>query len=116
MANANEAYNKSDTEALQRILEEYSGTSESVPGEGIGAELIRIIRQIAKAKEHIAAIEQKLREERAGEIAQLKQDCEAAGKEGRDLLAELATSVRERIADLEKKHKTLAVELKNNGG
>ena len=116
MAKANEAYNKSDTEALQRILEEYSGTSESVPGEGIGAELIRIIRQIAKAKEHIAAIEQKLREERAGEIAQLKQDCEAAGKEGRDLLAELAASVRERIADLERKHKTLAVELKNNGG
>jgi hypothetical protein len=115
MTRANVAYDKGDAEALQRILDEYSGTSESVPGEGIGAELIRIIRQIAKAKEHIAAIEQKLREESAGEIAQLRQDVEKAEKEGRDLLAELAASVQARIADEKKKYDGFAVELKKHG-
>lgn len=115
MSKANEAYNNGDTEALQRILEEYAGTSESVPGEGIGAELIRIIRQIAKAKEHIAAIERKMQEERASELAQLKQDVEKAEKEGRDLLADLATSVREWIADAKERRDALAVELKKHG-
>ena len=56
MAEANEAYSRGDAEALQRILDEYSDSSESVQGEGIGDELIRIILQIAEAKKHIAAI------------------------------------------------------------
>jgi hypothetical protein len=115
MARANDAYNKGDTEALQRILEEYSGTSESVPGEGIGAELIRIIRQIAKAKDHTIAIEQELIKLRASEIAQLKQDCEAAEKEGRDLLAELAASVQAKITGEKKRYDGLAMELKKHG-
>jgi predicted nucleic acid-binding Zn-ribbon protein len=115
MAQANVAYSQGDAEALQRILDEFGNSPESVQGEGVGAELVRIIRQIHQARKNIAAIENELSSLRASEIAQLKQDAEAAQQGGRDLLAELAADVQERIADAKKKHETLAVELKKHG-
>jgi hypothetical protein len=115
MAQANVAYSQGDAEALQRILDEFGNSPESVQGEGVGAELVRIIRQIHQAKKNIAAIEQELSKLRASEIAQLRQDTEAAQQEGRDLLAELAADVHERIVDVKKKHETIAVELRKHG-
>ncbi len=53
MAEANRAYEAGDAEALQRILDEYQDGADAVKGEGIGAELIRIIRQISQAKERV---------------------------------------------------------------
>jgi hypothetical protein len=82
MAAANRAYEAGDAEAIQRILDEYEDGAEAVKGEGIGAELIRIIRQISTAKTRVSAIEQELAALRQGEIALLKllqflpgQDC-----------------------------------------
>jgi len=115
MAEANEAYSRGDAEALQRILDEYSDSSESVQGEGIGAELIRIIRQIAEAKKHIAAIEQELTKLRASQIAKLRNDVEAAEQQGRDLLAELAASVGEQVARARREYETLVKEAKKSG-
>jgi hypothetical protein len=115
MAQANEAYSQGDADALQRILDEFGNSPESVQGEGVGAELVRIIRQIHQAKKNIAAIEQELIKLRASEIAQLKQEVETAEKEGRDLLAELAASVQAQIADEKKKYDRFAMELKKHG-
>jgi hypothetical protein len=115
MAQVNEAYSQGDADALQRILDEFGNSPESVQGEGVGAELVRIIRQIHQAKKNIAAIEHELSKLQASEIAQLRQDVETAEKEGRDLLAELAGSVQARIADEKKKHDGLTVELKKHG-
>lgn len=115
MAQANDAYSRGDAEAIQRILDEFGNSPESVQGEGVGAELVRIIRQIHQAKTNIAAIEQELTSLRASEIAQLKHDTEVAQQEGRDLLAELASNVREQIADVKKKHETLVVEVEKRG-
>ena len=114
MAQANAAYSQGDAEAIQRILDEFGNSPESVQGEGVGAELVRIIRQIHQARKNIAAIENELSSLRASEIAQLKQDVEKAEKEGRDLLAELEASVQVRIADAKKKHDGIAVELKKH--
>ena len=115
MAEANEAYSRGDAEALQRILDEYSESSESVQGEGFGAELIRIIRQIAEAKKHIVAIEQELATLRASEIAKLRNDVEVAEQRGRDLLAELAATVGEQVARARREYETLAKEAKKRG-
>jgi DnaJ-class molecular chaperone len=112
MAQANEAYSRGDAEALQLILDDYDESSESVPGEGIGAELIRIIRQIHQAKKNIAAIEQELAPLRASEIARLRQDVETAQQQGRDLLAELAVTVREQVVRARKEYEALAEEAK----
>jgi hypothetical protein len=115
MAEANEAYSRGDAEALQRILDEYSESSGSVPGEGIGAELIRTIRQIAEAKKRIAAIEQELAALRASEIAKLSNDVEAAEHQGRDLLAELAATVGEQVERARREYETLAREVQKSG-
>ncbi len=77
-------------------------------GEGIGVELVRIIRQIHQARKNIASIEQELTSLRVSEIAQLKHDVEAAEQEGRDRLAELATTLNGQISQKRKEHEALA--------
>jgi hypothetical protein len=115
MAQANEAYSRGDADALQRILDEYRDDSDSVPGEGIGAELIRIIRQLSQAKKRLAAIEKELSELRQSEIALFHQDAETAQQQGRDLLAELATAAREKIAKAKKNHEVLSKGMERRG-
>jgi hypothetical protein len=97
MAEANRAYEAGDAEALQRILNEYQDGADAVEGEGIGAELIRIIRQISLAKSRVLAIEQELAALRQSEIALLKRQAEESERAGRDLLSDLAAAVREQI-------------------
>jgi hypothetical protein len=111
MAEANRAFQAGDTEALQRILDEYHDQNV-VPSEGIGAELIRIIRQISQARERVSSIERDLITLRQSEIAQLEQDAKTATDQGRDLLAELATAVREQIQLAEKEYQAVAEEIK----
>lgn len=108
MAEANRAYEADDVEALQRILNEYQDSADAVEGEGVGAELIRIIRQISQARERVAAIEKELAALRVSEVAQLKRQAEEREQEGRDLLAELATAVQEQIVRAKKEYETLA--------
>ena len=108
MTEANRAYEAGDADALQRILDEYQDGPDAVEGEGIGAELIRIIRQISQAKARVAAIEQELAALRQSEIALLKKQAEEREREGRDLLAELATAVREQIDRTKNQYEMLA--------
>jgi hypothetical protein len=108
MAEANRAYETGDAEGLQRILDEYQDGADAVAGEGIGAELIRIIRQISQARDRLSAIEQELAVLGQSEIALLMQQAEESVKAGRDLLAELAATVREQIERTKKEYEALA--------
>jgi len=108
MAEANRAYESGDAEALQRILDKYEEGTDSVEGEGIGAELIRIIRQISLAKARVSEIERELATLRQSEIALLNQQAEERELEGHDLLAELGTAVREQIELAKKEYESLA--------
>jgi len=107
MARANDAYSRGDSETLRRILDEYSESSESVQGEGIGAELIRIIRQIHTAKKDIAAIAKQIANLRTSETGQLMQEAATANEKGRDLLVELATQLTERVRMAREKYEHL---------
>jgi predicted nucleic acid-binding Zn-ribbon protein len=115
MAKANEAYGRGDAEALQCILDDYQESSESVQGEGIGVELIRIIRQIHQARKNIVTLEEELTRLSSGELSQLRRDTEAARKEGVDLLAQLATKLEGKIAQRRKEHETLVREARAHG-
>jgi len=108
MAEANRAYEAGDAEALQCILDEFQDGADAVEGEGIGAELIRIIRQISQAKARVVAIEQELATLRQSEIGGLKKQAEESANAGRNLLDELATSVREQIERAKRDYETLA--------
>jgi peptidoglycan hydrolase CwlO-like protein len=107
MAEANRAFRAGDAEALQRILDEYQDGTDTVAGEGIGAELIRIIRQISQARNRLSAIEQELATLRQSEIALLKKQAEESEQAGLDLLAELATDIREQIERTKKECEAL---------
>jgi hypothetical protein len=107
MAEANRAYQAGDADALRSILDQYNDHADTVPDERVGAELIRIIRQISQARDRVASIEQELATLRQSEIALLAQDEEEAKRKGRDLLAELASSVRERIRLAEQEYECL---------
>ena len=60
MAEVNKAYQDGDEETLQRIFQEWESSPESIIGEGIGNELIRIIRKIAQIKERLTVIEEQI--------------------------------------------------------
>jgi hypothetical protein len=99
MARANQAYSRGDTETLQRLLDDHREINASIAGEGAAAELLRITRQIQHAERDIANLDAEQHTLLSSEIAQLHLDAEAAAREHRDLLTELATSLREQIAD-----------------
>ena len=115
MARANEAYSRGDVEALQRILDEFKNDPESIEGEDIGSELIRIIRQIAQAKAHIAAIAKEILQLQESETAKLRNDVEAAAQVGRDLLAELSAAISEQVAQSKKQYEDKILEARTSG-
>src|SRR5208282_3935802 len=97
MAEANAAYQRGDAEKLRRILEEYESSPESVRGAGIGADLVRVLRQLKQVRDRIAAIILEVANLAETEIAKLKAKADIAANEGRDLLAEMAASVQGRV-------------------
>ena len=104
MARANYAYRSGDAETLQRLLDDHREVqsftaSASTVRETASAELFRIARQIQHAERDIASLDAEQHSLLASEIAQLFLDAEIAAAEHRDLLAELAAAVRERIAN-----------------
>ena len=99
MARANQAYSRGDTETLQRLLDDHLEIHASVAGEGAAAELLRITRQIQHAERDIATLDAEQHALLSSEVAQLYIDAEAASREHRDLLTELASNLREQIAD-----------------
>jgi hypothetical protein len=99
MARANQAYSRGDTETLERMLDDHREISGSIAGEGAAAELLRITRQIQHAERDITNLDAEQHTLLSSEIAQLYVDTEAAAREHRDLLTELAANLREQIAD-----------------
>jgi hypothetical protein len=99
MARANQAYSRGDTETLERLLDDHREINASIAGEDCAAELLRITRQIQHAKRDIANLDAEHHTLLSSEIAQLYLDTEAAAREHRDLLTELATNLRDQIAD-----------------
>jgi archaellum component FlaC len=97
MKEVNRAYQQGDTDALRRIIEEYESSPESVKGTGVAADLERVIRQIKQVRNRLAQIELEITSSIDSEIAKLKAKAEQVGKDGRDLLAEMAKDVKSRV-------------------
>ena len=99
MARANSAYRRGDAETLLRLLDDHREVAASTAGEDAAAEIRRILRQIQHAERDMAMLEDERRALLASDIGQLHFDAETAAIEHRDFLAELASRVREQIAD-----------------
>ena len=99
MARANQAYRRGQVEVLQRLLDDQLEIHAAITGESAAAELLRLSRQIQHAEREMAQLEGERHALLASDIAHLYVDAEAAERAHRDLLTELATSVREQIVD-----------------
>ena len=62
MQEINAAYEAGDQDRLEELLRSWNVSPESVEGEGIGAELVRVIRQIRQTSQRIAAVRSGLSE------------------------------------------------------
>lgn len=98
MAEANRAYERGDVARLRRILEEYEACPETVQGQGVGAELVRVIRKITQVKRRLHEIEEESQRLVASDLAKLRAKAEEYGRQGRDLLQEMAQQVESQIA------------------
>ena len=115
MARANQAYSRGDTEMLQRLLDDHQEIHSSIDGEGAAAEVLRITRQIRHAERDLAALEAERAALLSGEVAQLHLDAEAAAREHRDLLTELAASLREQVADARRRFELINRQISAHG-
>jgi len=103
MAEINVAYQNGDAARLQALFNEWEGSPEAVKGDGIGAELVRIIRKIAQARERLNTIETKIQQLHESDLYKLMMKVHEAEQEGRDLLAEMAAKLKTQIEDARKR-------------
>ena len=111
MAEANQAYEDGNLEKLQAILHDWESSPESVKGEGISFELIRIIRQIAQSRERLKAIQSEITLLEQTELYQLKTKVIQAQEIGQDLLADMSNELDEQINVAMQKLKELKIKL-----
>lgn len=99
MAQANQAYEDGDETRLREILREWESSPEAVKGDGVGAELVRVIRTIAQIERRLQAIESIIAQLRSSDLCRLKTEVEKAEADGTDFLTELASKLDQQIAD-----------------
>jgi len=97
MSQINDAYERGDLKALRTMNDELAISPEAVLGDGIGAELVRIIRKIAQIDRRLVALEQELMQLKESDVFRLAEQHEEYKQQGRDLLETLATDVTRRI-------------------
>jgi len=111
MAEANIAYENGNLEKLKSILQDWESSPESVKGEGISFELIRIIRQIAQSRDRLKAIQLEVTVLEQTELFQLKTKIIEAKKVGQNLLADMAKELDKQIDSARKKLEELKTRL-----
>lgn len=112
MVEINRAYEEGDEECLQRILDEWESSPDSVQGEGTAVELVRTIRKISQVKKRLSEIEREIVKLRQSELYQLKLKVEEAKRSGKDLLAEMAAQIEKQISEARKQLNGLSKEEK----
>ncbi len=93
MADVNSAYRSGDETNLRRILDELAAAPELITGQGIGYELIRIIRKIAIANARLQKLDSEIEDLEKTDLYQLMLQVQIAEQHGKDLLAQMAAQI-----------------------
>ena len=110
MAAVNEAYEKGDFETIQRVLKDWDASPESIPGDGIVAELIRVIRRLSQVRTRLLEIEKTIDALRLTDIFVLFKQHEESKSRGEDLLAALVSQASRELSDAKRTLKKLKKE------
>jgi hypothetical protein len=98
MAEVNLAYENGDEAKLRSILADWESSPDTVEGEGVGAELVRVIRKIAQIQKRLTNIDAEIRQLNTSDLYQLRAKADEAEKQGRDVLQEMASQAEQQIA------------------
>jgi hypothetical protein len=109
MVALNTAYQRGDEAGLRAIVSEWERSPEAVSGGGVEAELVRVIRQIARVEERLREIQRELAELTRSGQWQLRKEVVNGAEEGRDVLAAIAANVDGLIADARRRLDRLEV-------
>ena len=82
MKEVNAAYAAGDEDAFRRILADLENSPDTVQGSGVGADLVRVLRQLRQVRNRIAAIEVEIAKMSETDIAKLKAKADQAEREG----------------------------------
>jgi hypothetical protein len=99
MAKVNKAFDERNEQGLRQILNEWESSPESIKGEGIALDLVRVIRKIALVEQRLKTIENEILSLEESDLFELKAKTEDAENEERDLLEEMAFDVQMEIDD-----------------
>src|SRR5579859_3803435 len=89
MTEANLAYADGDEAKLRAILGEYDSSPDTVVGDDVAAELVRVIRRISLATKRIQQIEAEISELKGSELYELKNAVEEGTRNGTDVLSDM---------------------------
>ena len=103
MAQVNAAFDAGDIVRLYEILREWEASPDSVNGHDTVAELERANRSIAQIKARSRAIEKEMGLMKESRLNILMMEVQAAEREGRDLIRELANKLDEDIEQAKQK-------------
>ena len=98
MARVNEAYSSGDVEQLQALLAEWRDSPESIVGDGLEAELVRVIRKLSKIKKRLKSVIREIASLRDSDLNALRVRILDAERDGVDLLARMAADVDGKIS------------------
>jgi len=107
MADINQAYQNGDEEKLVQILHNWECSPESVEGEGVEAELIRVIRKINLATTRLEEIREQIEAIKNTELYLLRAKMLLANENGRDILAEMALDIEVLIMQAKERYNNL---------
>ncbi len=99
MTQVNRAYERGDAEQLQQIMDGWSARPEAIPGDSVGAKLVRAIRAVAAVEIRLAAIADEVAMLARDDLHMLRQEEQLAKSAGRNLLREMAAELDERIEE-----------------
>jgi len=99
MVRANFAYEQGDVPSLQKLLDDWRRSPESVVGSKPEAELERILRRIAQVREQIEGIGHNIDELEASAMGWLRHRVEKAASEGWDLLSHMVKELDRQILE-----------------
>ena len=97
MAKLNEAYSAGDQKQLNKLVEDFKNSPETVRGDSVGDDLVRAIRQMAQIRARLKELKEEKLTAQLSELFVLRQKVNAEMEEGRDLLKQMAERTRSYI-------------------
>ena len=107
MAKLNEAYSAGDQAGLNKLVEDFKNSPESVRGDSVGDDLVRAIRQISQIKVRLKELRTEKLKAELSELFVLREKVQAEFAEGRDLLKHMAERTKTFIKKSERRLENL---------